>query len=145
MKIEECAAPGIHDTVLKIIKNEKKGRILDIASGYGSISHSLSKMDFEVYAADIDPSKFKPKDIKCVQVDANKELPWNNEYFDIIISVETLEHLENPWNFIRETHRILKPKGKLIITTPNVESWISRLFFLFFWSTKIIRKVLCRC
>jgi 2-polyprenyl-3-methyl-5-hydroxy-6-metoxy-1,4-benzoquinol methylase len=97
-------------------------------------------MGFEVYAADIDPNKFKPKNIKFFEVNANIELSWPDEYFDIIVSVETIEHLENPWNFIREVHRILKPKGKLIIKTPNVESWLSRLFFLFFGQLKLFRR-----
>ena len=117
--------------------NKKKGKVLDIAAGMGNISFKLQEKGFEVHSADIDPKRFKPQNLNCIQVDANKNLPWENDEFDYVVSVETIEHLENPWNFIREIHRILKPEGSLIITTPNVESWLSRLFFLFFGQLKL--------
>lgn len=46
--------------------------------------------------------------------------PYEDESFDIVLCCEILEHLVlNPFNLFKETKRILKPGGKLIITTPN--------------------------
>jgi SAM-dependent methyltransferase len=51
--------------------------------------------------------------------------------FGLVVSTETIEHLENPFHFIRELSRVTKPNGVIIITTPNVHSIRSRLKYLF--------------
>ncbi|BDZ71672.1 class I SAM-dependent methyltransferase [Methanobacterium petrolearium] len=130
MEIIGCAAAGVHETVLSMLENKKRGKLLDIASGYGNLSFNLCKMGFEVCSGDIDPTRFIPENIECLKVDANEELPWVDKTFDFVISVETIEHLENPWNFIREVYRLLKPNGTFILTTPNVESWFSKFIFM---------------
>ncbi len=47
-------------------------------------------------------------------------LPAENEAFDVVLSLETLEHMPNPANFVEELHRVLKPDGELILSTPNI-------------------------
>ena len=42
-----------------------------------------------------------------------------SNYFDIIVSFETLEHLEQQTEFIDECYRVLVPNGLLIISTPD--------------------------
>ncbi|BDH79453.1 hypothetical protein MTTB_08320 [Methanothermobacter tenebrarum] len=130
MKLKECAGKNTHKKVLDLMKTKKRGRVLDIAAGYGNISLQLKRMGFDVTAADINPNLFKPKNIECIKVDANKKLPFGPESFDYVVSVETVEHLKNPWFFIDEIHRILKEKGTCIITSPNVETLQNRLFYL---------------
>jgi 2-polyprenyl-3-methyl-5-hydroxy-6-metoxy-1,4-benzoquinol methylase len=45
--------------------------------------------------------------------------------FDVIVSAEVIEHLENPRAVAREWFRLLRPGGTLIFSTPNNESWRS--------------------
>ena len=47
---------------------------------------------------------------------------FEHETFDVVMSVDVLEHLEHPWRFIEGTYRILKPGGYLFCTTPNRRS-----------------------
>jgi len=49
----------------------------------------------------------------------------------VIISTEVIEHLENPRAVFREFHRLLRPAGTLLITTPNQESLRSLLSLIF--------------
>lgn len=130
MHMEEKAAKGTHSTVIDLMKNKKRGNVLDIAAGHGNISFNLKKMGFEVVAADLNASEFKPKDIKCLEINANKVLPFESNSFDYVISVETIEHLTNPWFFLDEIHRILTDDGIAIITSPNVETIQNRIFYL---------------
>jgi len=60
----------------------------------------------------------------------NETLPYKENTFDYIVSVETIEHIENPWNLIRNFYRVLVPDGELILTTPNICNIPSRATFL---------------
>ncbi|HMS39813.1 MAG TPA: methyltransferase domain-containing protein, partial [Pyrinomonadaceae bacterium] len=51
--------------------------------------------------------------------------------FDAIFAIEIIEHLENPFRFVRECAKLLKPGGLFFVTTPNVEAVHSRLIFLY--------------
>ncbi len=124
----------ISDKILSQLKNHSKdSKILDIATGKGYLLKELQDAGFsKLHSADINPEQFKydKQKYNFKTIDANKKLPYQNQEFDIVISSETIEHLKNPSNFISEVSRILKPKGTFILTTPNVETIFSRLYFL---------------
>jgi SAM-dependent methyltransferase len=63
---------------------------------------------------------------KFITMDATKRLKFENEYFDYVFCLETIEHLpkEGCKHLLKEIHRILKPGGKLIIATPNKFKWL---------------------
>lgn len=136
MKKNNCkplAGKGVHETILRIISNldiKCNGKVLDAAAGQGFLSKKLFELGFEVYPVDINPLQFFFNKLKCEKVDLNRELPFKNNFFDLIVSVESIEHLENPWDFIKELYRVLKPGGRLILTTPNITNIFSRLLFL---------------
>jgi SAM-dependent methyltransferase len=50
-------------------------------------------------------------------------LAFANLTFDTIICFETLEHLDSPYNVLREFKRVLKADGKIWISIPNVWYW----------------------
>lgn len=50
--------------------------------------------------------------------------------FDLVVSVEVIEHVESPIGFLRNIARLLKPAGVAIVTTPNVDSLPARVKFL---------------
>lgn len=129
-KASTAFGEDLHKAVIKLLENEKKGRLLDAPAGEGALCKELKNKGFDVYACDIDPSQFKLKDIECMKVDLNKPLQYQSSSFDYITCVEGLEHIENPWNVIREFSRVIKKGGKLIITTPNISSLYSRALFL---------------
>lgn len=127
--IEPGAVKGVHETVIELIKNEKPGRILDAGAGRGALSFKLNQMKFEVTSGDIFPDQFQVKGMTCQKLDLNDELPYPIDYFDYIACVEAIEHIENPWNLIEGFSRVLKPDGKLILSTPNIINLQSRLYF----------------
>lgn len=47
------------------------------------------------------------------------KLPVDSDSFDVVISFQVIEHVEDDKNFVSEAKRVLKPGGRLIITTPN--------------------------
>ena len=84
-----------------------EGQVLDIGSG-GS---SYGKYFPNRLTVDIDPAR-KPE----IVADAH-ELPFPDGKFAVILCTEVLEHLSNPPKAIAEMRRVLKPGGKLILTT----------------------------
>ncbi len=84
--------------------------------------------------ADTDPSRAPicfpradtaPADLRWVQGDLNDRLPIGDRSFDLVVAAEVIEHLENPRAMCREIFRLLRPGGRLVLSTPNNESWRS--------------------
>jgi len=63
-----------------------------------------------------------PSDFACTQA-IGESLPLANESFDCVLMSEVIEHLEAPQISICEAVRVLRPGGRLLITTPNYRSF----------------------
>lgn len=88
------------------------------------------------YLAESMKSSFGELDIEDINCDdLNTEtLTLASSSVDIILLCEVIEHIYNPDNVLEECNRILKPGGKIVITTPNLVSWYNRiLLFLGFF------------
>ena len=130
--IRRLARKEIYPVVLELVRSEAQGRkVLDIPAGKGALSSQLKEMGFEVTACDIATGDFAVPDVAITRADLNAVLPFGDASFDLITCVEGIEHLENPFNALREFARVLKPSGKLILTTPNYSHLERRLKFLF--------------
>lgn len=53
-------------------------------------------------------------------------LPFESESFDYVISFQVIEHIKQDLEFVREINRVLRPGGKVIITTPNAPMSLTR-------------------
>lgn len=120
------------EAIVKVFSFEEKGNVLDLGCGRGMYSIELHKMGFKVTAADFNEENFKfHGQIKFKQCNLLEKLPFSDSSFDYLIFLETIEHLERPFDIIEELSRVLKPNGMLIVSTPNILNLRSRLRFLF--------------
>jgi ubiquinone/menaquinone biosynthesis C-methylase UbiE len=78
----------------------------------------------------VERGKKKKLDIRLIK-SVDQKLPFPKNSFDCIVAGELIEHLFDVNKFINEIHRVLKPKGELIITTPNLASLGARITLLF--------------
>ena len=97
----------------------KKYIFKDCNVGYvgitGNTFSNVIDVKFNLYTLDID-IKNKPDFIIDLTKNNNKIIKDN--FFDVIICNEVLEHTTNPINCLDEIHRMLKSKGKLLLSTP---------------------------
>lgn len=116
----------IYDAVLKELKlRQATGSCLDYGAGAGALLKLLhaSRLFEQLYGADLmaRPADLEPS-IHWIQQDLNDDLESNRSQFDVLVSSEVIEHLENPRAVFRDFHSKLKPGGLLVVTTPNQQS-----------------------
>lgn len=96
----------------ELIEGEK---ILDI--GFAEYPNPFLKNPIGI---DVQETKRPRNYSKIHKVNLNKNtIPYPDDFFDSVIAGEIIEHVENPSFLLREINRVLKDKGKLIISTPH--------------------------
>jgi len=126
------AAEGVHEAVLALLKSETLGQLLDAPAGEGAFALHARERGYTVVCGDIAPARFRVSGMTCLKLDLNRPWDLGSGSFDCVVSVEAVEHLENPWHLVREANRVLKMQGTLILTTPNILSIRSRLSYLLY-------------
>lgn len=136
--LKEDRTQKMYKELSPILSRNIKLKVLDIGSGDGTFVNFLqSKFPQHIYyGCDISKEAIKvnekeKKSVHWKRVDFNKPVPFDKSLFNVIIAGEIIEHLYNTDNFFKEVHSILKKNGVLLLTTPNLASWMNR-FFLFF-------------
>jgi len=133
------AWPGIHEEVAEKVGEllPRGSKIADLGAGEGSLALRLIDQGYRVKAFDLAPENFKLEPDLLVQCDLSspedtkKVAEEFRGQFDGVVAVEIVEHLTDPWRLVELAREILREKGVLILTTPNIESVFSRLSFLF--------------
>jgi len=104
----------------------KNGRILDVGCGIGGLFSNIADKDaYEFYGIDFSEVAIEniQKRLKGVFVQGDvHNLPFEENFFDNVICMETLEHVDNVQKVLSEIKRVLKPLGRLLITVPEQES-----------------------
>jgi len=137
-KIEGGGHPNLRGAVLEyLVKNELRAKhYLDIGCANGSFSIQIAKEvgAEKTFGIDISPSALKEAEkngVRVYMIDINKDsLPFDSGSIDLITSFEVIEHLLSTDNLISESYRVIKEGGYFIISTPNLASWINRIYLV---------------
>ncbi|MGQ8366386.1 class I SAM-dependent methyltransferase [Glaciecola sp. 1036] len=105
-----------------------KGPILEIGSAPGHMTAILALHDLDVTGVDLAPERMAPiiqafgLDVHACDIET-APLPFPDNAFECIVFSEVFEHLRIDLPFtLSQLNRVLKPGGKLLLTTPNVYS-----------------------
>lgn len=126
---EQSSTMSFYQRLVRLSFFDCVGRILDVGCGMGGLFSVLPNdsrlekfgIDFSDKAIDIVKNRIKGEFI----VGDVHNLPYEKSYFDRIMCIETLEHVDSPDALIKEMIRVLKPSGKILITVPNEENDIA--------------------
>lgn len=119
--LDRCV--GILKSLLsKFPENEKPG-VLEIGVGTGALMHWLRHQGLDPEGVDISTTNvdnLKARGFRARLHDLNEApLPFPDNTFDVVVSLDVIEHLICPIFFMSEVYRVCKPGGHAIISTAN--------------------------
>jgi SAM-dependent methyltransferase len=128
----------IHEVNFNLLRTLMKIRIetiIEFGVGYGNFAEKVMNLFKPSIYVGIDINeevKQKiPKIIDLLILDLNNDkIPYPDEYFDLGIACEVIEHLANPDNLLSEASRVIKKGGYFLISTPNLASWLNRILLM---------------
>jgi SAM-dependent methyltransferase len=107
------------------------GMLLDVGCGSGSYAASMQMRGWNVRGTEFDPMAAQSARTKhgiAVDVGELAAIGYPDATFDAIPARHVLEHVQEPIGFLAECWRILRPGGRLVVVTPNVDSLGHRHF-----------------
>lgn len=109
-------------------------QVLDIGCNDGLVGAKLMEKNNHIFGIDIVKREVlaaKKRGIEAIVLDIeNEELPYKANFFDVVILTDVIEHVFDTDLLLSKIYKVLKPGGKLLITTPNVASLGRRLMLL---------------
>lgn len=120
------------------IKDElkRKGRlkVLDVGCGDGNLKYFCISGEIEMHGVDFNPRKLAECEslgyrVKSCDLESDS-LPYTEDAFDVVVICHCLEHLMDPRIVLRESDRVLRKGGLMIIGIPNCRpglDWMPRL------------------
>lgn len=131
-EISELSTSAIHAAVLRAIPAHLTGDYLDVGSGTGELLRTVAAhYPLHPVACDYTDNLIEKPGPKIDIVDLNRAaLPYADNRFALVTCIETIEHLENYRETMREIYRVLQPGGVAIVSTPNILNLRSRLRYL---------------
>jgi SAM-dependent methyltransferase len=123
----ESASRFTHEQVVRLVNEfvPAGAAVLDIPAGTGACVRRLRTDGYEVVASDIEAHPALPA-ASFRRADMDEPLPFADESFAAVVSIEGIEHIRRPFDFVRECRRVLRKDGVLVLSTPNISSLRSR-------------------
>ena len=115
-----------HETVFEMVDKDTHKKVVDIPSGSGAFVLRLKDHGYQnVFAVDIE-NILEIEHEPFFQGDMTKTFPLEDKSCDVVVCIDGIEHISQQFDFVKECNRVLKEKGDIIISTPNISSLRSR-------------------
>ena len=139
--IRPISHQSTNDKVFSLVQPHLRpgARVVDVGAGEGyfskmvgdRVTSTLGGAPSDVLAAcDLFPQFFRYDGVTCDPINPDGSLPYADASFDVVCSLEVIEHIQDQFAFARELCRITKRGGIAIVSTPNVLNLNSRVRYL---------------
>ena len=121
--------------LLRLLKGEVPGRLLDVGCAGGELGALFAARGWRVDGVEgesalVAAARARGVDARLVDVE-DTPLPWADGEFDAVVAAEVIEHVRDTDRLLGEIARVLRPRGALVVTTPNLASFENRVRLLF--------------
>jgi ubiquinone/menaquinone biosynthesis C-methylase UbiE len=117
---EDPGPPPAH--IAEFVRTLAQGdRVLDLGIGDGRLAAQLDALHLtgaDVSQVALDRAATRLPNARLVKVDPDESLPFEDNEFDLVMCAETLEHIRDLQLALSEIRRVLRPGGRLAVTTP---------------------------
>lgn len=113
------------------LNGQRRGRLLDIGCGSGAFLAKMRELGWDAVGVEFDRQAIKVAREHFglnVYEGTLEEVGFFDNEFDALTINHVIEHFYDPITTLKECYRILKPRGKLVVITPNIESLGAHLF-----------------
>lgn len=131
--LDKCVAMG-----KKIITKKNVDTFLDVGCSDGNLTLEFAKIlkakqVFGLEYVEDYQKMLQKKGIKCVKQDANLKWKFKSNFFDFMLTSQNIEHVHNTRLYLKESYRVLKPGGQIVILTENLSSWVNIACLVMGW------------
>ncbi len=111
-------------------KYRKTNRLLDVGCGIGYFLYQAKTRGWEVYGTEFTDKAVEICSSRGIEMFQGplKDAPFTLESFDVIVSIEVLEHINNPQEEVRNFNKLLRKGGLVYLTTPNYNSYLRNIY-----------------
>jgi len=106
-------------------------RMLEVGCGLGNFLLEAQKSGFDVHGVDVSASAVQTANEALgedrVRTGHLQDMDFSGHPFDLVVLADVLEHVRDPWNFMRHVHSLLKPGGLIFVAVPSLDSLSARL------------------
>ena len=130
LALKDAGFEDIEKDLFMRVTNAAPPNVLDIGCAAGSLLLHLNKRGWRTGGVEISPAgeyarRERGLDVTGLPLEENH---FSSNSFDVILASHLIEHLGDPASFVRETFRLLRPGGRVFISTPNIAGFQARLF-----------------
>jgi SAM-dependent methyltransferase len=135
----------------------RKGKLLDVGCATGFLLSEARRRGWQVFGTDISDYaiNYCKKNRLSVKKGLLKDLNFPKNEFDVIFSLQTIEHEQDPIAHVKEIRKLLKPTGVAVFTTPDHDTWTRKIMgrkwfgyrhkeHLFFLNKRTIKQILLK-
>jgi 2-polyprenyl-3-methyl-5-hydroxy-6-metoxy-1,4-benzoquinol methylase len=122
-----------HSVILRWLGDGHGRRVLDVGAADGLLSRHLTAQGWRVTALEREAAAAARGALHCermIVADLDRDLPALDGPFDTIVCGDVLEHLAEPSRVLRGLARVLAPRGRLVLSIPNIAHLWIRLSLL---------------
>jgi len=104
------------------------GRLLDVGCSRGYLLEAARERGWQVAGVEINRRSVEVARSRGLEVHRGTlaDAPFPPESFDVVTAFDVIEHLRSPRAFLARVHRLLRPDGFLVLTTPNIGGLVPR-------------------